>query len=228
MGRGACGRGRDDRASWKWFDARKRCGWHGDDAYPVAGERNQLVYIPLGVCAVIPPWNLPFAITAGDDRGGHRGWEYREPKPSSESPTIAARFLDVREEAGMPPGVVKFCPGSGRTFGNAIVEDPKTRRSPLPGPRKWDVDIHVGQRRHDREQIWDLKRTILEMGGKDSIIVSNDCDLDAAVVRGRAPVRPSASVAESVCSTRARIVEDSVYDVSGALARPGVETLKAA
>ena len=148
------------------------------------GESNQLLYIPLGVCAVIPPWNFPFAIMAGMTAAAIVTGNTVILKPSSESPTIAARFLDVLEEAGMPPGVVNFCPGSGSTFGNAIVEHPKTRLIAFTGSKEVGLDIHARAAQTKKGQIW-IKRTILEMGGKDSIIVSADCDLDAAVAGRR-------------------------------------------
>ena len=91
------------------------------------GERDELLYIPLGVGAVIPPWNFPFAIMAGMTAASIVTGNTVILKPSSDSPTIAAKFVEVLEEVGMPGGVVNFCPGSGATFGNAIVEHPKTR-----------------------------------------------------------------------------------------------------
>jgi 1-pyrroline-5-carboxylate dehydrogenase len=100
-------------------------------------------------------------------------------KPSSDSPTIAAKFVEVLEEAGMPGGVVNFCPGSGATFGNAIVEHPKTRFIAFTGSKSVGLDIHERAARNKPGQIW-IKRTILEMGGKDSILVCADADLDSA------------------------------------------------
>ena len=91
--------------------------------YP--GERNELLYIPLGVGAVIPPWNFPFAIMAGMTAASIVTGNTVVLKPSSDAPTIAAKFVEVLEEAGMPAGVVNFCPGSGASFGNAIVEHPE-------------------------------------------------------------------------------------------------------
>ena len=91
--------------------------------YP--GERNELLYIPLGVGAVISPWNFPFAIMAGMTAAAIVAGNTVILKPSSDAPTIAARFVEVLEEAGMPDGVVNFCPGSGSSFGNAIVEHPE-------------------------------------------------------------------------------------------------------
>ncbi|MGC2545325.1 MAG: aldehyde dehydrogenase family protein, partial [Silvibacterium sp.] len=146
--------------------------------YP--GERNELLYIPLGVGAVIPPWNFPFAIMAGMTAAAIVTGNTVILKPSSDSPTIAARFVDVLEEAGLPGGVVNFCPGSGATFGNAIVEHAKTRFIAFTGSKEVGLDIHERAAKTHPGQIW-IKRTILEMGGKDSIIVSADADLDQAV-----------------------------------------------
>jgi 1-pyrroline-5-carboxylate dehydrogenase len=189
--------------------------------YP--GERNELIYIPVGVCAVIPPWNFPFAIMAGMTAAAIVTGNTVILKPSSDSPTIAARFLDVLEEAGMPPGVVNFCPGSGSTFGNAIVEHPKTRLIAFTGSKEVGLDIHARAAQTRPGQIW-IKRTILEMGGKDSIIVSTDCDLDAAVAGVVASAFGFNGQKCSACSRA--IVEDSVYDVFLERVRERVQSLQ--
>jgi 1-pyrroline-5-carboxylate dehydrogenase len=187
------------------------------------GERNQLLYVPMGVCAVIPPWNFPFAIMAGMTAAAIVTGNTVILKPSSDSPTIAARFLDVLEEAGMPPGVVNFCPGSGATFGNAIVEHPKTRLIAFTGSKTVGLDIHARAAQTVPGQIW-IKRTILEMGGKDSIIVSTDCDLDAAV---EGVVAAAFGFSGQKCSACSRaIVEDAVYDVFLERVRERVQTLR--
>jgi 1-pyrroline-5-carboxylate dehydrogenase len=187
------------------------------------GEHDQLLYIPLGVCAVIPPWNFPFAIMAGMTAAAIVTGNTVILKPSSESPTIAARFIDVLEEAGMPPGVVNFCPGSGSTFGNAIVEHPKTRLIAFTGSKDVGLDIHARAAQTKKGQIW-IKRTILEMGGKDSVIVSTDCDLDAAVAGVVAGAFGFSGQKCSACSRA--IVEDSVYDVFVERVRERVKTLR--
>jgi 1-pyrroline-5-carboxylate dehydrogenase len=146
--------------------------------YP--GEKNELLYIPLGVGAVIPPWNFPFAIMAGMTAAAIVCGNTVILKPSSDAPTIAALFVQVLEEAGMPAGVVNFCHGLGETFGNAIVEHPKTRFIAFTGSKKVGLLIHERAAKTQPGQIW-IKRTVLEMGGKDAIIVSADADFDAAV-----------------------------------------------
>ncbi len=176
--------------------------------YP--GEKNELLYIPLGVGAVIPPWNFPFAIMAGMTAAAIVCGNTVILKPSSDSPTIAARFIDVLEEAGMPDGVVNFCPGSGATFGNAVVEHPQTRFIAFTGSREVGLEIHERAAKTGPGQIW-IKRTILEMGGKDSIIVSADADLTAAV---EGVVASAFGFNGQKCSACSRaIIEEPVYDV---------------
>jgi 1-pyrroline-5-carboxylate dehydrogenase len=174
--------------------------------YP--GERNQLLYIPLGVGAVIPPWNFPFAIMAGMTAASIVCGNTVVLKPSSDAPTIAARFLDLLEEAGMPPGVVNLCQG-GPAVGRAIVEDPKTRYIAFTGSKAVGLEIHERAAKTQKGQIW-IKRTVLEMGGKDAIIVSSDADIDAAV---EGVVASAFGFNGQKCSACSRaIVEDPIYD----------------
>ena len=106
------------------------------------GEHDSLHYIPLGVGAVIPPWNFPCAIMAGMTLASIACGNTVILKPSSDSPTIAAKFVELLEEAGMPDGVVNFCPGAGASFGNAVVAHPKTRYIAFTGSREVGLDIH--------------------------------------------------------------------------------------
>ncbi len=186
------------------------------------GERNELHYIPLGVGAVISPWNFPFAIMAGMTAAAIVAGNTVNLKPSSDAPTIAARFVEVLEEAGMPDGVVNFCPGSGASFGNAIVEHPKTRFIAFTGSRAVGLEIHERAAKMKPGQIW-LKRTILEMGGKDSILVCADADLDAAL---EGVVASAFGFSGQKCSACSRaIVEAPVYDVFVERLRERVATL---
>jgi len=176
--------------------------------YP--GERNELLYIPLGVGAIIPPWNFPFAIMAGMTAAAIVTGNSVILKPSSDSPTIAAKFVEVLEEAGMPGGVVNFCPGSGAAFGNAIVEHPKTRFIAFTGSKPVGLEIHERAAKTNPGQIW-IKRTILEMGGKDSIVVCADTDVDSAV---EGVVASAFGFSGQKCSACSRaIVEASIYDM---------------
>jgi 1-pyrroline-5-carboxylate dehydrogenase len=160
-----------------------RTALHLAEAEPVVqlpGERDALRYIALGVGAVIAPWNFPLAILCGMTVAAVVCGNSVVLKPSSDSPTIAAKFFEALEQAGLPAGVVSFCPGSGATFGHGIVEHPKTRFIAFTGSRDVGLDIHLRAAKAQPGQVW-IKRTILEMGGKDSIIVDGDGSLDAAV-----------------------------------------------
>ncbi len=129
---------------------------------------------------MIPPWNFPFAIMAGMTAAAIVCGNTVILKPSVDAPTIAATFLELLEEVGLPDGVVNFCPGEGPEFGSAVVEHPKTRFIAFTGSKAVGLEIHERAAKTQPGQIF-IKRTILEMGGKDSIIVDADCDLDAAV-----------------------------------------------
>jgi 1-pyrroline-5-carboxylate dehydrogenase len=174
--------------------------------YP--GERNKLIYVPLGVGAVLPPWNFPFAIMAGMTAAAIVCGNTVVLKPSPDAPTIAARFLDVLEEAGMPPGVVNLLQG-GPEVGRALVDHPKMRFIAFTGSKKVGLEINEHAAKTQPGQRW-IKRTILEMGGKDAIIVSSDADIEAAV---EGVVSSAFGFNGQKCSACSRaIIEDPVYD----------------
>jgi len=173
------------------------------------GERDMLRYIPLGVGIVIPPWNFPGAIMAGMTAASIVCGNTVVLKPSTDSPAIAAKFFEVLEEAGLPAGVVNYCPGEGAGFGDALVTHPKTRYIAFTGSR--EVGLHVNKVAADRQQgqIW-IKRTILEMGGKDAILVDADADLDAAVEGVAASAFGFQGQKCSACSRA--IIDERIYD----------------
>ena len=173
------------------------------------GERDTLHYIPLGVGAVIPPWNFPCAIMAGMTLASIVSGNTVILKPSSDSPTIAAKFVELLEECGMPEGVVNFCPGSGATFGDAVVAHPKTRYIAFTGSREVGLNINKVAATQGPGQLW-IKRTILEMGGKDAIIVDADADIDSAV---EGVAQAAFGFQGQKCSACSRaIVDERVYD----------------
>lgn len=173
------------------------------------GERDRLFYIPLGVGAVIPPWNFPAAIMAGMTLASIVCGNTVILKPSSDSPTIAAKFMELLEEAGLPEGVVNFCPGAGASFGDAVVAHPKTRYVAFTGSREVGLHINKSAASQAPGQIW-IKRTILEMGGKDAIIVDADADIDAAVEGVAAAAFGFQGQKCSACSRA--IIDERVYD----------------
>ncbi len=173
------------------------------------GEHEQFRYIPLGVGAVIPPWNFPAAIMGGMTLASIVCGNTVVLKPSGDSPTIAAKFFEILEEAGLPDGVVNYCPGHGNTFGNSIVEHPKTRYIAFTGSK--EVGLHINQAAAQQRpgQIW-IKRTILEMGGKDSMVVDPDADFDAAI---EGTAQAAFGFSGQKCSACSRvIVDERIYD----------------
>ena len=173
------------------------------------GEHNSLKYIPLGVGAVIPPWNFPCAIMAGMTMASVVSGNTVVLKPSSDSPAIAAKFIELLEEAGVPDGVVNFCTGHGRGFGGNIVNHPKTRYIAFTGSKEVGLDINEHAAKTQPGQIW-IKRTILEMGGKDSIVVDADADFDAAV---EGVAQAAFGFSGQKCSACSRAIVDArIYD----------------
>ena len=176
---------------------------------PVPGEANELRYIPLGVGIVIPPWNFPLAILAGMTTASWVAGNTVVLKPSSDSPAIAAQFVEVMQAAGLPHGVVNFLTGSGAIAGDSLVRHPTTRFVAFTGSKEVGLNINELAAKVVPGQIW-IKRVIAEMGGKDSIIVDADVDLDAAVTGVLASAFGFQGQKCSACS-RAIVVE-RVYD----------------
>jgi 1-pyrroline-5-carboxylate dehydrogenase len=173
------------------------------------GEKDSLVYVPLGVGAVIPPWNFPLAIMVGMTTAAIVTGNTVVVKPSSDSPAIAWQFFALMEEVGLPPGVFNFVTGGGGTVGDTLVRHPQTRFVAFTGSR----DVGVGINRLAAEvvpgQIW-IKRVVAEMGGKDAIIVDEEADLDAAASGVAASAFGFQGQKCSACSRA--IVSEKVYD----------------
>ena len=174
--------------------------------YP--GERNVLRYVPLGVGAVIPPWNFPFAIMAGMTAAAIVTGNTVVLKPSPDAPTIAARFVALLNEAGLPDGVVNLLQG-GPDPGRLLVDSPQVHFIAFTGSKKVGLEIHERAARTQPGQRF-IKRTILEMGGKDAIVVSADANVDAAV---DGVVASAFGFNGQKCSACSRaIVEAPIYD----------------
>ncbi|MEI4771755.1 L-glutamate gamma-semialdehyde dehydrogenase [Psychrobacillus sp. FJAT-51614] len=173
------------------------------------GEYNRYDYIPLGVSVVISPWNFPFAIMAGTTVAAMVAGNTVLLKPASTTPVISYKFVEVLEEAGLPAGVVNFIPGSGAEIGDFLVEHPRTRLISFTGSRDVGLGIVEKSSKLAPGQIW-IKRSILEMGGKDTIVVDKEADLELAA---QSIVKSAFGFSGQKCSacSRAVIVED-VYD----------------
>jgi len=172
-------------------------------------EFNRYDYIPLGVGIIISPWNFPLAIMAGTTVAAIVAGNTVLLKPASTTPIVAAKFVEVMEEAGLPKGVLNFVPGSGAEVGDYLVDHKDTRFISFTGSR--DVGLRIFERssKLNPGQIW-MKRLIAEMGGKDTIVVDSEADLELAAQSIVAGAFGFSGQKCSACS-RAIIVED-VYD----------------
>jgi 1-pyrroline-5-carboxylate dehydrogenase len=148
--------------------------------HQLPGEQDELVYVPLGVGIVIPPWNFPLAILVGMTVASLVTGNTTIVKPSSETPTIAAKFAEVLLEAGFPENSFTLLTGSGSAVGDVLVQHPKTRFVCFTGSRDVGLRINELAAKPQKGQLW-IKRVVAEMGGKDAIVVDADSDLDKAV-----------------------------------------------
>jgi len=179
------------------------------DVVQLPGEKDEMVYIPLGVGVVIPPWNFPLAILVGMTVAALVTGNTVVLKPSSETPTIAAKFAEVLLQAGFPESSFTLLVGSGAAVGDVLVEHPKTRFISFTGSRDVGLRINELAAKHHPGQIW-IKRVVAEMGGKDAIIVDGDADVDDAVTGVLASAFGYQGQKCSACSRA--IVDAKVYD----------------
>src|SRR5690242_6195776 len=176
---------------------------------PMRGERNYLTYIPLGVGVVVPPWNFPCAIMAGLVAASLVTGNTVVLKPASDSPTIAAKFIDILFEAGVPKEAVNFITGPGGAVGDTLVTHPKTRYVGFTGSKEVGLRISELAAKPSPGQMW-IKRTVLEMGGKDAIVVDDEADIDSAV---EGTAQAAFGYQGQKCSACSRaIVSERVYD----------------
>lgn len=174
------------------------------------GEQLDYQYIPLGVGAVIPPWNFPNAILAGMTSAAIVTGNTVVLKPAEQSPLIGWHVAKLLWDAGLPAGVLNFLTGEdGAIAGSRMVEHPKTRFIAFTGSRPVGVLINEKAAKVQKGQIW-LKRAILEMGGKDAVVVDETADLEEAA---HGIVASAFGFQGQKCSAGSRaIIVDSVYE----------------
>ncbi len=175
--------------------------------YP--GERNESFLVPMGVGVVIPPWNFPLAILAGMAAGPVAVGNTVVLKPASNTPLLGAHFMDIVAEAGLPDGVINFLPGPGSEVGDFLVDHPDTRFINFTGSK--EVGLRISQRAaavHPGQR-W-IKRSCLEMGGKDGLIVDETADLEMAA---DATVASAFGFQGQKCSACSRVIAvGSIHD----------------
>lgn len=173
------------------------------------GENNRYTYIPLGVGVIISPFNFPLAIMAGTTVAAIVAGNTVLLKPSNNTPVVAAKFVEVMEEAGLPKGVLNFIPGSGAEIGDFLIDHPKTRFVSFTGSREVGCRIYERAAKVHPGQIW-LKRVIAEMGGKDTVVVDKDADLDLAAA---SIVYSGFGFSGQKCSAGSRaVVHEKIYE----------------
>jgi 1-pyrroline-5-carboxylate dehydrogenase len=176
---------------------------------PLPGEKNFMVYIPLGAGAAIPPWNFPAAIATGMTAAALVTGNTVILKPSEESPAVAAKMVEILYEAGIPKDALSFLTGAGEIVGDALVKHPKTRFITFTGSKEVGLLISEAAGKKMPGQIW-IKRTVLEMGGKDATIVDEEADIEAAV---EGVAQAAFGYQGQKCSACSRaIVSEKVYD----------------
>jgi 1-pyrroline-5-carboxylate dehydrogenase len=193
-----------------------------DPLVQLPGEKDEMVYLPLGVGVVIPPWNFPLAILLGMTTAALVAGNTVVIKPSSDTPTIAAKFAEAMLEAGFPAECFSLMVGSGAEVGDIIVSHPKTRFVSFTGSR--DVGLHINElaAKPQKGQIW-IKRVVAEMGGKDAIIVDREANVDQAVEGVALSAFGFQGQKCSACSRA--IVDEAVYDEFLDKLRKRVETM---
>src|SRR5919199_875290 len=157
--------------------------------------------MPLGVVAIITPWNFPIAIPTWKIAPALISGNAVVFKPASQAPLTALHLAEVLDAAGLPKGVLNYVTGSGSKVGNTLVNDERIDGVSFTG--SYDVGISIYQQTAKR-----MLRTQLELGGKNPLIVASDADLDKAVTLA---ARGGFCLTGQACSATSRgIVEGAV------------------
>lgn len=193
----------------------------GRALFQAPGERNAMHYAPRGVVAAISPFTFPLAIPAGLTAAALATGNAVVLKPAHQTPLCASVLIDALRDAGVPPEAIGLLPGGPET-GAHLVRDPRVATIAFTGSTRAGVDVlaasaHVapGQRH--------LKRTVLELGAKNCVIVAADADLDLAA---NAILHSAFDYAGQKCSAASRVLADAAIadDLLARLAA-GVEAL---
>ncbi|WP_291429733.1 L-glutamate gamma-semialdehyde dehydrogenase [Deinococcus sp.] len=189
--------------------AMKYAGFGAAETTWFEGEENGLMFMPVGVGVSISPWNFPCAIFLGMLAAPIVAGNCVIAKPAEDSGLIAGMMVDILLEAGLPAGVLQFLPGVGKEVGEYLTTHAQTRFITFTGSRAVGLHINEVAAKTQPGQKW-IKKVILELGGKDGLIVDETADLDVAVT---AAVQGAFGFNGQKCSAMSRlIVVDSVYD----------------
>lgn len=175
----------------------------------IPGENSDYVYRSRGVTAVISPWNFPLAILTGQVTAALVTGNTVVMKPAEQSSLVAQGLYQILREAGIPAQAVHFLPGLGEVVGAHLVNHPHVTTIAFTGSKAVGLLI-LNQASKVLPGQQHVKRCIIEMGGKNAVIIDNDADLDEAV---DGVLYSAFGFAGQKCSAASRcIVLDEVYD----------------
>jgi len=175
----------------------------------INGEYNHLNFKPRGVCLVISPWNFPLAILCGMLSASVVTGNTCIVKPSSLTPIIASKFMELWQEVGIPDGIINFLPGPGKVIGEYLARKPEINIIAFTGSLQTGLKLlSIGS--HIQPGQYHIKKVIAEMGGKNAIIIDEDADLDEAVL---GVVHSAFGFQGQKCSAASRvIVVSNIYN----------------
>ncbi|XP_052608862.1 mitochondrial 10-formyltetrahydrofolate dehydrogenase isoform X2 [Peromyscus californicus insignis] len=159
---------------------------------------------PLGVCAIIIPWNYPLMMLAWKSAACLAAGNTLVLKPAQVTPLTALKFAELTVKAGFPKGVINIVPGSGGVAGQRLSQHPDIRKLGFTG------STSVGKQIMSSCAVSNLKKVSLELGGKSPLIIFNDCELDKAVRMGMGAV--FFNKGENCIAAGRLFVEESIHD----------------
>jgi acyl-CoA reductase-like NAD-dependent aldehyde dehydrogenase len=187
------------------------------DTIPVAGGQAFTVREPVGVVALITPWNFPLTIASWKLAPALAAGNTVVLKPAELTPLSALRFADLAAEAGMPEGVVNVVVGPGSTVGRRLVEHPHVDKIAFTGSTDVGRSIAAGAAAT-------IKRVTLELGGKSANIVFADANLDAAAAA--APLAMFGNAGQDCCARSRILVQAEAMDAFMAALESAVTALR--
>lgn len=158
---------------------------------------------PVGICALIIPWNFPLVIAAWKLGPALACGNTVVLKPSPETPLTALALAALAAEAGLPEGVLNVIPGPGAGCGSVLVEHPLVRKIAFTGSTATGTGVM-------RAAATGIKRVSLELGGKSPNIVFEDADLDLCVERSAWSVFYNAG--QDCCARSRVLVHRKIHD----------------
>ncbi len=172
------------------------------------GETNSSEYVPRGVAAVIAPWNFPLAIITGMTTAALVTGNTVVMKPAEQTPIIARELMDIYRFAGLPAGVLNYLPGTGETVGRHLVAHPQIATIAFTGSLAVGREIlqNAAELKPGQKN---FRKVIMELGGKNAVIVDTTADLDEAI---SGVIASAFGYAGQKCSACSRvIVTEEIY-----------------